>query len=233
MTTRDNLIDRIQASSKKNSTSMLGRIPVWITHPLPEKFKLDVVWTTIRNAIPDHFLSGIESIYIGNFKHLEERELDAAYLDGVIYVTNNQEDEQDMIDDIVHELAHSVEERYVDELYFDGTIEHEFAVKRQKLYQLLRAEGYDVRLRDFMNMEYSVEFDDLLYKTIGYPLLRTLSVNLFVSPYGATSLREYFANGFEAFFLNKNKELKDICPVTWSKIDNLVDIDLGSYQYES
>ena len=105
--------------------------------------------------------------------------------------------------------------------------------KRERLYQILKQEDLHTKHSLFLKTKYDKDFDNYLYRGIGYQALNMLIVGLFYSPYAVTSLREYFANGFEAFFLNKNKELKDICPVTWSKIDNLVDIDLGSYQYES
>ena len=56
-----------------------------------------------------------------------------------------------------------------------------------------------------MNPNYVLEFDEFLYKTVGYDLLRDLTVELFVSPYAATSLREYFANGFEHYFFTYRK----------------------------
>ena len=48
-------------------------------------------------------------------------------------------------------------------------------------------------------------------------------MGLINSPYAITSLREYFANGFEAYFLdvdNRNS-LKNTSPVLYEKIANL------------
>jgi hypothetical protein len=41
---------------------------------------------------------------------------------------------------------------------------------------------------------------------------------LFISPYAATSLREYFANAFEEFFVNDMKPVKDLTPSIYKKI---------------
>ena len=41
------------------------------------------------------------------------------------------------------------------------------------------------------------KIDDFLYKDVGYALLNNLVMGLFPSAYAATSLREYFARGFE------------------------------------
>jgi hypothetical protein len=47
-------------------------------------------------------------------------------------------------------------------------------------------------------------------------------MGLFLSPYGATSLREYFSNAFEGYFLNDEKEyVKKISPAVYNKLDKL------------
>ena len=71
------------------------------------------------------------------------------------------------------------------------------------LYQLLEIDGHDVSQVNFLNPEYSLDFDEFLYKEIGYANLATTTMGLFYSPYGATSLREYFATGFEAYYYFK------------------------------
>jgi len=66
------------------------------------------------------------------------------------------------------------------------------------------------------------DFDMFLYKEVGYPLLSSVVASLFYSPYAATSLREYFANGFESFFMNKDiGRLKNISPTLYKKISKL------------
>jgi len=48
---------------------------------------------------------------------------------------------------------------------------------------------------------------------------------LFYSPYGATSLREYFANGFECYFHKRDhKFLKKISPAIFSKIEQIMEL---------
>ena len=71
----------------------------------------------------------------------------------------------------------------------------------------------------FLNPEYSDEYDIYLYQDIGYPLLANFSLGLFTSPYAITSLREYFASGFEEYFLKDRKYLREISPVLYNKIE--------------
>ena len=68
--------------------------------------------------------------------------------------------------------------------------------------------------------------DDYLYQVVGYDRLNFIvsSYGLFASPYAATSLQEYFANGFEHFFLDDRKNLKECCPELYKKIEELYEI---------
>ena len=60
---------------------------------------------------------------------------------------------------------------------------------------------------------------------VGYPTLTQLTPNLFVSPYGATSLREYFANCFEEYFARRQyNHVKKISPAVYEKIELLLGI---------
>ena len=103
-------------------------------------------------------------------------------------------------------------------------IENEFIKKRKKMWELLRARDFNVDIKSFLNVSYDRAFDEMLYKNLGYPLLSVITTGLFYSPYASTSLREYFANGFEAFFMKeKVNELKKISPSLYEKMIFLLD----------
>ena len=78
---------------------------------------------------------------------------------------------------------------------------------------------YDMRNR--FHSEYDKYFDQYLYKEVGYEKLVSLTMGLFASPYAATSLREYFANGFEAYFIGDRKGLQNISPVLYNKFSTM------------
>jgi len=81
---------------------------------------------------------------------------------------------------------------------------------------------FKVSEEEFMNPEYSQNFDAYLYHDIGYKLLTSIAGNLFYSPYAATSLKEYFANGFEAFYYHREfDKLALISPVLFDKLMKL------------
>ena len=102
-------------------------IHVYIRSPLiDDKINLENVISKVEQLIPQPFLSEVEMILVGDFEEFKERHVSAAYKDGALYISNVQMDEHDMVDDIVHEIAHSIEEPYGYELYYDQKIKNEF-----------------------------------------------------------------------------------------------------------
>ena len=217
-----------KAKANKKEHVIFGNIVVLIKDPLPINFNIEVALRDLEETIPKHYTRNIDAIYIGQFQDLISREAQAKYENGAIFVTNEQHGEYDMIDDIVHEFAHALEESYSYYLYADGKLEMEFLKKRAHLRRILKLEDYNVSKYDFLNVEYDRSFDSFLYKKVGYSDLHSLSFDLFVSPYGATSLREYFANGFENYYLEDPEIVKQISPELFRKIEKLHNV-----QYEN
>ena len=190
--------------------------------PLPPDINLAACLDRIEKMVPKHLVYGLDSIFIGEFPEFRQRKINAFYNDGAIYVTNDQDDEEDFIDDIVHEIAHLAEATYGSLIYSDQKIAREFLGKRQRLFYLLKAEGFKVQPKDFMQVEYSQEFDMFLFEEVGYPFLTQLTIGLFLTPYGATSLAEYFAESFEYFFIKEPKYVIKISPECYKKLEELV-----------
>ena len=197
---------------------------LYVMNPLPSSISVEEVVSTISTKIPDHLQQGVDIIYVGQFKDLIDREINAMYQDGAIYITNDQFDAKDMIDDIVHEMAHSVEQEHPDLIFEDGRLFKEFLGKRRRLTSDLESEGFEVDPIFKSRVEFNQKIDDFLYKEVGYPLLNNLVMGLFPSAYAATSLNEYFAIGFEEFFIGDRMYLKKICPILYSKIESLTSL---------
>ncbi len=175
---------------------------VIVSDPLPEAIDVKSVLQKIDNFIPDHLFYGVEAIYIGNFPFFKERDINAMYQDGALYITNHQDNDEDMLDDIVHEIAHSNENLFGEVIYSNSKIELEFSGKRNRLKSLLSLD-FNTENYNFSQTEYSKDLDEFFYKTIGYGLLSAYTEGLFSNPYAATSLREYFASGFERILLRR------------------------------
>ena len=204
-----------------------GMLPVYIKDPLPEGFDIHGTLSNLEKMVPKQLFYNIDVIMVGDFEEFHRRQVNAMYQNGAIYVANDQDNPIDMIDDIIHELAHAIEESFVELIYGDNTIQQEFLGKRKRLLDILKQEGYNIRESDFLDTEFSLEFDHFLYSEIGYPTLASLTMNLFISPYGITSLSEYFANGFEKYLLShENKKfLKNISPYLFNKIEEIIDVE--------
>ena len=74
-----------------------------------------------------------------------------------------------------------------------------------------------------MNLDYSFEFDMFLLNEVGYPMLTQLTVGLFLTPYGTTSLAEYFAESFEFYVLRDQEPVKKISTACFIKISELME----------
>ena len=221
--------DYIYTSSKRikqvlNETYVFDQVFVHTKDPLSKRVDLSKVLNTIQRKLPTYIGQLVDSIMIGDFKELRrEPPIVAFYENGALFVTNDPPNTEAMIKSIVHEYAHALEEAMGLEIYYDNSIEDEFVRKRLLLKNKL--EDYEVPIpfgsREFMNCEYSQDFDEYLYD-IGYEKLGKLMTGIFVNPYSATSLREYFASGFEEFILTDGKFLSETCPVLYQKLSSLV-----------
>ncbi len=205
-----------KTSSSANEQLALYDKPVSILEPFTNNIDLGVVLRHIKATIPQELTNNFEGIYVGKFTDVP---FNALYKDGAIYVTNDQDNEVDLLDDIVHEIAHSLEEEYQQLLYGDNSLESEFLAKRRSLYYLL--DKPTLNMIYYMSPSYQPEFDEHLYKELGYDYLRNVSSALFYSPYAITSLREYWANGFENYILGDKKKLKELSPILYNKIKQI------------
>ena len=185
-----------------------------------ENVDVEKVVSKVESSIPEHLLSEVEMIIIGWFDEFEERSLNAFYDSGTLYVSNIQDDFMDMYDDMIHEISHSLEEPHGYFLYGDKKIEDEFLRKRKYLHDIVWKMGFKPPLAVFMDPEYNEEFDMFLYEKIGYDKLSTAVAGVFVSPYAATSLREYFATGFTEFYLHPDEHgfLQKVSPELYKKL---------------
>ena len=199
-------------------------IDVYIKDRLPDEIDPDFVFKYINARVPFHLTTGVDIIYIGQFPEMKKREINAYYEDGAIYVTNYHDEEMDMIDDIIHELAHAVERNNDELIYGTGKLQREFIAKRKNL-QIILEDMFEVPKDFTINFEYDQQIDDFLFRTVGYDVLNQMVVNIFISGYAVTSVSEYFARGFEEYFIGERTTLKQLSPVLYSIIDNLVHLE--------
>ena len=217
-------VNYVKNSAKKNQAAfkqlnLFNDIMVVVKDALPEEYNLKTILKKIENNIPKHLFNNLDIIYVGAFKELKARQVESAYMDGAIYLSNEQPSEENIYNSIIHELAHNVEKIFEYEVYGDDKILQEFLLKRKQLRNILENNKLYCDATLYLRSELTRDFDNFLFKTVGYDRLALLSSNLFISPYSATSLREYFASGFEHFFADENPEyIKKISPKLYNKI---------------
>jgi len=216
--------ESIKKGRKLKDMYNLSGVDVFIKDRLPSEIDPEFVFKYISARIPFHLAQNLDIIYVGEFPEMKEREINAYYEDGAIYVTNRQAGEMDMIDDIVHELAHAIEKNNEERVYGSGKLQREFKAKRRNLHTRIQ-DIYEVPYGFLSDIDYNKEIDNFLFRTIGYDILNQLVVNIFVSGYAATSVREYFARGFEEYFIGDKETLKQLSPVLYSIIDKLVHLE--------
>lgn len=221
------MINYIKNSSEKfllerKNFSIFDNTVVIVKDKPTNGIRLPVVFKKLQGVIPLETVKDLDAIYIGQFNELLNREIESYFLDGSIFITNDFQDENKMIESLIHEIAHCVEKTYTDLIYYDGKLKEEFLGKRKTLYRILK--DYlkpGVGLEDFIDIDYNEEFDNFLYKDVGYDKLNKLIVGLFPTAYSATSLREYFAMGFEEYFTGDLNNLKKVSPKLYNKIYSL------------
>ena len=179
------------------------------------------IFKTLEKSFPSHYFRDLRGVEIAHRKEFDDRNISALYKDDWLYLSDQQDGLEDLLDDLVHEMAHHIETTNSDLIYSDGDIKKEFLSKRKRLESELNAEGYWTDEYNFSDVQYNREMDNFLYKRVGPNMLRMATANDFVRPYGSVSLREYFATGFEAYYLGKKDLLFKLCPVLYNKIDEL------------
>lgn len=213
--------ESMRRGKKLRDEYKLNDVSVVIKDRLPENVDIEFVFKYINARIPFHLTKNIEVVYVGQFPEMKERDINAYFENDAIYVTNEQDDEMDMIEDIVHEISHAVEQYNQEFIYGQGAIQREFIAKRKRLSSLL-SQKYDVPDTFNHDFEFDQAIDDFLYRTVGYDALNQICVNIFPSGYAATSVSEYWAKGFEELFIGDKQLLKDLCPVLYKKMSLLM-----------
>ena len=228
---KDYLNNSFKKSLKERKEYYLYDIPIHLLNKFPEHININNIVEEIKEVIPYEIISDLEGIYIGEFPELKDRKIQAMVKDGAIYLSSYKEfpevTEETIISDLVHEMAHLLEDKAYFEIYGDDSIEKEYIGKKKRLIELLRANDiiFPGMGTLFFSENYVDELDDFLFNNLGYDNLSILIAGLFLSPYSVTSIREYFATGFEEYIKGDQKQVQEICPALYSKIKTLMETE--------
>ena len=229
MSQRDKIQSIINKSVEKQKEwrreyYLFGKL-FYVQEPFVGMIGVQNVIDELEEKIPPTIFNEVDTIMVGQFDFLEERELEGLYQEGAIYITNNLFSDEDLLENIMHETAHSLEASLGHYIYADQQLSNEFVSKRLILKRMLDIQGYDTSAYDFTDTEYNLEFDEFLHKDIGYGTLITLTNQFVTNPYALTSLREYWASGFEKYFLGDKQDVKTLSPQLFKKIEGVITYD--------
>ena len=123
----------------------------------------------LKETLSPKALNHVNKIKFGRFPNLDKENYKSYYKDGTIYLSNNVDFVEDILMNFLHELAHSFEKPYYEEIYKDGFLAKEFKNKRNQLKNVITMyEGGRAPPFDFNQINYSKELDNYLVNTIGY-----------------------------------------------------------------
>lgn len=210
--------------ARHKSRQNLYGVPVQVKDKI--NFNLDKVLEQIKKIIPANAFEGMKKIIVTDMSKVGKGlPFNAYYVNGIMFIDNNQDGTTDAVDDIVHELSHHLEKKYKDLIYGDAALESEFITKRKFLYDTLAANGLNPPATIRTKIKYDRKLDDYFYNKLG-PKLNNLINGLFINEYSATSLREYYGVGFEKYLMSYNNHatLKRQSPVLFYKIEKLIKV---------
>ena len=79
-------------------------------------------------------------------------------------------------------------------------------------------------------VEYSKEFDEFLHFELGFEKASNYTNGLFIDSYASVSISEYFATGFESYYVEQETQaLKKISPALYEKIETLTNYVTEDY----
>ena len=141
-----NKIEKIIAESVKKQAAqqkeflIFGKL-FYILQPFLEPIDVQEVIDTIEAKIPPHLFFEVDTVMVGQFDFLADRALEALYKDAAIYITNDLATERDLLENLIHEMSHSLEPAMGHFIYGDQKLKSEFLAKRERLYMNLRSYG--------------------------------------------------------------------------------------------
>jgi hypothetical protein len=191
--------------------NLTNDIPVYVKTDVDTGLNFNRILEIIRSIVPEKlFNNSLQNIMVGNFKGLNNKNVDSGYESGVIYIGEEMlnKSEEEMVESIVHELAHVMEDQTGNAIKNNHDVKAEFLDKRMKLYQDLQEHGLEPDIDEFMNEDYDSRFDSYLMHNVGYDTIKRLSSSYMIDPYAFTDIREYIAMNFEKYALGKVSEVR-------------------------
>lgn len=195
----------------------------YLKSPLPQNINPEELKKNIFSKLPGGLFKDINNIFIGDFEYLKNRGATAISYQNSIFLTDAQDNIEDLVNDIAHELGHSLEKKFFHNIHKNNDLKREFLSKKKLAISILKSMGFGFSPEHTCSPEYDKEIDDLLTNKIGLHNIEKEFANLVTTPYSLVSLSEYFSEGLECFLLYDRFSLAKMCPVLYNVIDTIVE----------
>ena len=117
-----------------------GGIDVHIDEPLPDDISIERVLKTVEQKLPSVYYQDLRAVRVGSYKEFDRRQVNALYKDQTLFISNEQDNMKDLLDDIIHEIAHHLETKAAEEIYIawnssgiDGDVTMQWAKTSPKI----------------------------------------------------------------------------------------------------
>ena len=88
---KDYINNSYSKSINEQKEFYLYDIPIFLLEKLPSNININNIINNIKDLIPYEMYSNLEGIYVGDFKELKDRQVQAIFKDGVIYLSSYKE----------------------------------------------------------------------------------------------------------------------------------------------
>jgi len=78
----------IEKNNKMNNFYTSSGISVYIKDPLINGIDMEEIMQFVENKIPSKFMTEVEMVIVGEIEEFRERQINALYKDGCLYITN-------------------------------------------------------------------------------------------------------------------------------------------------
>ena len=113
--------------NKKSDNFTYKGIEVIIKDKIEQDVSIEKVLKIVTSKIPNHLTSNFKRLYIGDFENMREREIQAFYSNKSIYITNRLKNDEDLLDDLIHEIYYKDFNFFITVLSNDGFISNYFS----------------------------------------------------------------------------------------------------------
>jgi hypothetical protein len=215
----------------KKEWYIYNKILIYIKNNLKLSINMNYVIEIIENIIPKHiFNNNIDTIFIGEFQELKNKNLDVIYKEKSIYISNTKQyTNESLIYCILLGVGYSLLYSQKDYLFKDNIIQIEFLKKRVQLSNILKyyVEKGILEYEKLISIDYYRMLESVVVHLLeSLPrdknILNALN-EIYITNFGMFSIENYVIDGYVELLYTKDlSKFKRVYPELFLKLDKLI-----------